>query len=267
MPQSTSFPQSASNHLRLVRDEDAPPYDPPTVPVRSRESFAVIPESVFALNDGNAIAVYAVLAKHADREGVCWPSMKRIEEMLGWTETRIRPAMKTLIDAGLVAVERRQLRGMDQANKYRLQANVRVPQGKGAVPHSEVMGPSPQGAGSLTTRDELEPRELDKRTRERRTPETDAPEVLPLSDAQYAWAVALGFDAARCDRERDAMLDWHRSKGNRHRDWYAAWRTWMRRTRPEAKPSNGAMPPEIARLTWNSAARLKWEQDHRDGRA
>jgi hypothetical protein len=120
----------------------------------------MIPESVYALNDGAVIAVYAVLAKHADRDGVCWPSMKKIEESLGWSDTRIRPALKRLIDAGLVVIEHRQLHGMSRANLYRLTANVQVSHSKIAVSHGEVLGISPRDVGYLTTGDELEPIEL-----------------------------------------------------------------------------------------------------------
>jgi hypothetical protein len=143
--------------LRVIRDEDAPPYDGiPSARPRT-EAVAMIPDAVFALHDGTAIAVYAVLAKHADTDGKCSPSMKSLECSLGWTETRIRPAIKKLIDAGLVEIERRQLRGMDQANIYvllnnigLLPANVQVPHYKVPVPHGEVMGTSLQGTTVLT---------------------------------------------------------------------------------------------------------------------
>jgi hypothetical protein len=36
--------------------------------------------------------------------------------------------------------------------------------------------------------------------------------------------------------EMEAMLDWHRSHGNRYTDWVATWRTWMRKAKPAEIP-------------------------------
>jgi hypothetical protein len=135
---------TSSPQLRILRDESAPPYDGiPSARPRT-EAVAMIPDAVFALHDGTAIAVYAVLANHADTDGKCSPSMKSLERSLGWTETRIRPAIKKLIDAGLVEIERRQLRGMSQPNIYRITINSANEQ----VPHYKAMGTSPQGTGT-----------------------------------------------------------------------------------------------------------------------
>lgn len=156
--------------VRAIADEEAPAYD--GNPRRSSGRFAMIPEQVFSLNDGNAIALYAVLANHANQNNECWPSMATIEKALGWTETRIRPALKKLCDAGIVEIEKRKLHGMDKSNTYRLHANVQVPHDEVAVPHSKVIGPSLQGDRSLTTRDEQEPIEL-------KPIERDIPPIIP----------------------------------------------------------------------------------------
>ena len=156
--------------VRTIADEEAPAYD--GTPRKSPGRFAMIPEQVFALNDGNALALYAVLANHANQNNECWPSMATIEKALGWTETRIRPALKKLCDAGIVEIQKRKLHGMDKSNAYRLHANVRVPYGEGAVPHSEVMGTSLQGDGSLMVRDKQEPIEL-------KPIERDIPPIIP----------------------------------------------------------------------------------------
>jgi hypothetical protein len=64
----------------------------------------MIPPAVYDLEDGNALAVYAVLRQHANEDLECWPSMKRLEQRLGWSEFRIRPAIKKLVDAGLLEI-------------------------------------------------------------------------------------------------------------------------------------------------------------------
>lgn len=277
-PTVPEYPSRPS--LRVIRDEDAPPYDSESQPANQQVGFAMIPADVFALNDGTCVAVYAVLAKHANKDGICWPSMKRLEESLGWSDNRIRPALKKLIAAGLVSIEKRQLNGMDQSNAYRLQTNVQVSRDRTAVSRSGALGIPPQDSGYPATGHELKPIELDpieldreggKQKASRRKPETDVPDELPLREADYTWAEGKGFSRAQCDRERDAMLTWHGAKGNRFRDWHLAWRTWMSRAKPDVSrggtAANGAMPLEIRSLPWNSAVRLKWENDHRSPQA
>ncbi len=55
--------------LGTIAEEESPPYDGQP---RRREPFVMIPKTVFDLTDGTALAVYAVLARHIDKEGVCW---------------------------------------------------------------------------------------------------------------------------------------------------------------------------------------------------
>lgn len=200
----------------------------------------MIPAKVFELNDGTALAVYAILAKHANQDGACWPSMKRLEECLGWTETRIRPALKSLIDAGIVAIEKRKLNGMDQSNLYRITANVQVPHHKVPVPHSKAMGTLPQGSGYLTTGDEQEPIELDKEIttppnpqRGKRATSTKVPipdNLYDLIPEETLFKIAREQAMTESDlrRETDNMIDHFQGKGDRRPDWIASWRAWMR---------------------------------------
>jgi hypothetical protein len=59
--------------------------------------------------------------------------------------------------------------------------------------------------------------------RKRRTP---APKAFEITADLRSWAEAKGlrFDL---DAETERFLDYHRSKGNAHSDWKAAWRNWM----------------------------------------
>lgn len=46
------------------------------------------------------------------------------------------------------------------------------------------------------------------------------------------WAVANNFtDRLYVADQTEQFLDHHRAKGTAFRDWTAAWRTWMRRSR------------------------------------
>jgi hypothetical protein len=137
---------TSSPQLRIVRDESAPPYDGiPSARPRT-EVVAMIPDAVFALNDGTAIAVYAVLAKHAGHEGSCCPSIPTICKQVGWSRKVVEPAIKRLIESGVITKERRQLNGMDQASLYRMTANVQV------VPTERAVVPTaPMGSSHSTT--------------------------------------------------------------------------------------------------------------------
>jgi hypothetical protein len=55
------------------------------------------------------------------------------------------------------------------------------------------------------------------------------PDEAALTDADEAYAKAKGFDETGIDRMFEAFCDYHWAKGDRMRDWSAAWRTWVRR--------------------------------------
>ena len=66
--------------------------------------FAMVPHDVIeSVQDGNAIALYAILKKYADGDGKSHPSMRRLAEALGYTWYRpLRQAFDKLRAAGLV---------------------------------------------------------------------------------------------------------------------------------------------------------------------
>ena len=59
---------------------------------------------------------------------------------------------------------------------------------------------------------------------------TEAPEKIEITDKMKAWAISKGIT---CDlkEQTEQMLDHHRKKGDRFKDWQAAWRTWMRNSK------------------------------------
>jgi DNA-binding MarR family transcriptional regulator len=68
-----------------------------------------------------ALAVYVVLARHADGEGRCWPSRATIAEKLGVSRGTVRNAIKHLAGCGLIDVEiRRNDDGSHRSNVYTL---------------------------------------------------------------------------------------------------------------------------------------------------
>ncbi|WP_318744805.1 MULTISPECIES: helix-turn-helix domain-containing protein [unclassified Corynebacterium] len=66
--------------------------------------FAMVPHDVIeSVQDGNAIALYAILKKYADGDGKSHPSMRRLAEALGYTSYRpLRQAFDKLRAVGLV---------------------------------------------------------------------------------------------------------------------------------------------------------------------
>jgi hypothetical protein len=127
--------------------------------------FAMIPVEVYDLHDGHALAVYAALAKFANRDGVCWPSMKAVADLTGWHVQTCRKAIGKLVEAGLVTIEARQLHGMDQANRYLL-SHHNIEQRRVVMSSPAVVTRSPLGGDDITSgwgpdHHELEPVELE----------------------------------------------------------------------------------------------------------
>lgn len=80
---------------------------------------------------------------------------------------------------------------------------------------------------------------------------TAPPAALEITEAMRAWATANGIRLNVLAVETENFLDHHRAKGTKHKDWTAAWRTWMRRAkgyRPEiTKPVDDFGPNEVYR--------------------
>lgn len=63
------------------------------------------------------VAVYCSLAKHANQQGLCFPSRKRIASEIGVGVSSVQRAIQRLTEAGLVVVE---TSGGRHSNRYRL---------------------------------------------------------------------------------------------------------------------------------------------------
>lgn len=61
----------------------------------------------------------------------------------------------------------------------------------------------------------------------RRRPLTDPPDLFPITPPMREWGVEHAPLVTDPAGETSRFLDYHRAKGNQHRDWTAAWRTWM----------------------------------------
>lgn len=86
------------------------------------------------VKDSGAKLVLLTLARHADAEGYCWPSMKRISKITGLSISTIKRKIRILEDAGLVDHRRRKKAdGEPDSNLYCLGVGVTVtlPMGQG----------------------------------------------------------------------------------------------------------------------------------------
>lgn len=88
--------------------------------------------------------VYFVLSKYANKDGTCWPSIKRIAGDAGISQNTVRRAMTELITAGwLVTEERKTVYGTNDTNLYIL------PRISDTSPQEG--GTSQEGGGYFTT--------------------------------------------------------------------------------------------------------------------
>lgn len=88
--------------------------------MKRSSGFAKVPAEVLDIGNGYAIAVYAAIAHHADRDGVAFPSLKRLCEITGWSRPTIDKAIAMLVSEGVLQKVRRAENGVNISNKYRL---------------------------------------------------------------------------------------------------------------------------------------------------
>ncbi len=86
------------------------------------------------------VAVYAVLARHADRAGVCFPSYARVAALLGLSRPTVIAAMRKLGEAGLIEIQTVKPPGRRPHNVYTLvdlvhRSRIHTGQADGPVPH------------------------------------------------------------------------------------------------------------------------------------
>ena len=80
---------------------------------------------------------------------------------------------------------------------------------------------------------------------------TPPPPVLPITDAMRQWA-ATKAPGVNLEDETERLLDWARANGKTFKDWTAAWRNWIKKSKDFA-PVNGNRPTPIP-PTFDAAA-------------
>jgi DNA-binding IscR family transcriptional regulator len=69
---------------------------------------------------GLEVKTLLVLARFANREGICWPSIKTISECTGSSERSVRKHLRLLVNHELITIVDGKRGGRGKPTKYRL---------------------------------------------------------------------------------------------------------------------------------------------------
>jgi hypothetical protein len=129
----------------------------------------------------------------------------------------------------------------------------------------EIPGTHP---GAFPERTEVRPRNATEEEREeegkrkgkdsaRSRGPTDPPDEIPITDAMREWFAEKRFPGTP-EQHAEAMLDWHRARGRRAKDWQACWRTWCRKAQefaPQHRARDAPDGPTVSRKFIEANAR------------
>jgi len=202
------------------------------------------------------VAVYATLARHADAQGVCFPSYQGIANKLAVSRRQIIRTVAVLVECGLIRVQTRCAPGKRPQNVYVLtddwcrkgtDAPPTLLSGAGESPINgdrdapvtdmQVIGDSP--APGLVT--EMHPKKTQRTTPRKQTQGreksllTHTRDAIPLpddftvSDTLYAYAAEKGVSRTEADAMTERFtLYWGATATNGLKtDWEKAWKSWL----------------------------------------
>ncbi len=75
---------------------------------------------------GSELKTFLVIARFANKDGICWPSVSSIAECVGMNEKTIRKHLRLLLKHELIAIVEGRTGGRGRPTKYRLK-----PRGEG----------------------------------------------------------------------------------------------------------------------------------------
>ena len=188
--------------------------------------------------DASERLVMLSLADHADDQGRCYPSIRRLCERTSMSDRGVQKVLGRLIERGFLSV--RPNAGQGGANLYLVAT---TPAGMVAPPndvHPERRSPprtvdttppnhvrktpepgSPKPSGTI-----IEP-SIEGAPRRRRKPEVPIPEGWVPNEKNLEDARKLNLTEQEIRHEASQFRDRHLAKGSLFSDWDAAWRTWL----------------------------------------
>ena len=232
------------------------------------------------------IAVLAVLALHADRHGVCWPSQALLARLLNRSRPWVNKVINQLCDLGLlVKTHRSRDDGGNRSCLYRL-VHPAFTAGQHAAPLCDVAAsaPCPAGDSPRPGSDSPCPEPDNRKNPNELKPDSpptagaaslariepslqNTPALLPADwqpgDDDLIWAIER-FPATDLARHTERFVARCRAKGYLYRDPGAAWRAWLiddlahpapGRPHRSVAPSGPKVPPAYQRYqVWAEVA-------------
>jgi len=211
----------------------------------------------------HGIAVYAVLAAHADRHGVCWPAQDTIAKRLGISRTTVHETVRRLADLGFLTIESQAHNGMKRSNRYVLTdlakrsqpANVRMYSTEATLSPTATTDVSVDDNRCTPSEHELEPSELEPSEHGMPTaPKPRAKTKAPLSEnfAPTEEMIVAAMEKHRLTRQAveaktERMRNWALGNGELKADWNATWRNFMA---PGRFDSPGEQPKKSLDEPW-----------------
>ena len=74
------------------------------------EGYGIFPKWVLGKVSMRGLALFTVLTVHANKHGICWPSVSTIAHEMGASKDTVTRATKELQEIGLLHVEKRKSR-------------------------------------------------------------------------------------------------------------------------------------------------------------
>lgn len=186
-------------------------------------------------------SVLLALANHADPDGYCYPSIKRICLYTALSERTVQNALRRLEDAGFITAKER----IGTSNLYKMHPRTSCTQ-----PPQEVH-PTPAAAAPKPSYNHQEPSGNSNRARKsHRLP----PDWNP-DDGDLEWA-RQAYPNVEVKDETDRFRDYWIGNGKSMVDWRATWRNWIRRS-GTFKRSTVRSNDYVARRTEDNRARLR----------
>lgn len=190
--------------------------------------------------------VLIVLADaHNGHSGECFPSIARIAETTGFSESTVKYAVRDLEEKGLLKRDiQHDPNGRTKGVNYVL--TIPEPRGQEQTPRGHLTrgeGSSDEGGrGHLTPPHKEEPENrTGKRTKEERATRLPADWTAPTAFIDFAIDEGFTHDDITRRIEPTFRDHWIAASGasSRKADWFATWRNWVRRDaqrRPGAGP-------------------------------